>query len=162
MIGYNGWFYHFLDMKTGLRHLAFNTELSSIDTALLLAGILDAKQYFNGTNSERDRDSDPWRTRSSTGWIGTGWRGNECAFDGLEARLGFHSRPMDWLQRGDDPLLPGSGAATNPLPASAWDRGPAAINGPPIMVQSLVPFAPCSVTSIPTAGSIFAISRTLT
>ncbi len=44
-IGYKGLFYHFLDMNSGLR--TWNCELSSIDTALLLAGILYAKQYFN-------------------------------------------------------------------------------------------------------------------
>ena len=41
-IGYNGWFYHFLDMNTATR--ASGSELSSIDTTLLLAGILYAKQ----------------------------------------------------------------------------------------------------------------------
>jgi len=48
-IGYRGWFYHFLDMNTALRA---NAELSSIDTALLLAGVLYAKQYFDGTNTD--------------------------------------------------------------------------------------------------------------
>src|SRR5258708_30597181 len=48
IIGYKGWFYHFLDMNTALR--AGSPELSSIDTALLLVGILSAKQYFDGTN----------------------------------------------------------------------------------------------------------------
>src|SRR6266436_5162459 len=50
IIGYNGWFYHFLDMKTGVR--SPNSELSSIDTTLLLAGMLYAKQYFDGTNAD--------------------------------------------------------------------------------------------------------------
>jgi hypothetical protein len=49
VIGYNGWFYHFLDMNAALRA---NSELSSIDTSLLLAGILYDKQYFNGTNAD--------------------------------------------------------------------------------------------------------------
>src|SRR5437588_1895561 len=40
IIGYQGWFYHFLDMNTALRA---GSELSSIDTALLLAGILYTK-----------------------------------------------------------------------------------------------------------------------
>ena len=48
-IGYNGWFYHFLDMNTATR--SGSSELSSIDTALLLGGVLYAKQYFNGTNA---------------------------------------------------------------------------------------------------------------
>src|SRR5713101_6049966 len=34
--GYKGFFYHFIDTHTGLR--AWNCELSTIDTALLLAG----------------------------------------------------------------------------------------------------------------------------
>ncbi len=43
--GYKGFFYHFLDMKTGER---FKTvELSTIDTALLLGGILSAQSYFD-------------------------------------------------------------------------------------------------------------------
>ncbi|MCK5161873.1 MAG: hypothetical protein KAQ99_09895, partial [Candidatus Aureabacteria bacterium] len=46
MAGYKGFFYHFLDMNTGLR--ALNSELSSIDTALLLAGALTAGRYFGG------------------------------------------------------------------------------------------------------------------
>ncbi len=45
MIGYKGFFYHFLDMTTALR--TWDSELSTIDTALLLAGILDAKQFFD-------------------------------------------------------------------------------------------------------------------
>src|ERR1041385_5114604 len=49
-IGYKGWFYHFLEMNTALR--SPSSELSSIDTALLLAGILHAKQYFDGTNTD--------------------------------------------------------------------------------------------------------------
>ena len=48
IIGYNGWFYHFLDMSSATR--SGTSELSSIDTALLLGGILYVKQYFNGTN----------------------------------------------------------------------------------------------------------------
>jgi hypothetical protein len=44
--GYRGFFYHFLDMDTGARH--GDTELSTIDTALLLAGVLAAQQYFDG------------------------------------------------------------------------------------------------------------------
>ncbi len=48
-IGNYGLFYHFLDMGTGTR--TGNSELSTIDTGLLLAGIIDAKQYFDGTDS---------------------------------------------------------------------------------------------------------------
>src|SRR5213083_1554517 len=47
--GYHGFFYHFLDMNTGKRFQ--QVELSTIDTALLLAGILTCQSYFDGTDA---------------------------------------------------------------------------------------------------------------
>ncbi len=41
----HGFFYHFIDMETGER--AWNCELSSIDTSLLLCGVLAVRQHFN-------------------------------------------------------------------------------------------------------------------
>src|SRR6185369_16417285 len=41
----HGWFYHWMDYKTGARR--WNSEISSIDSALLLAGILTARQCFS-------------------------------------------------------------------------------------------------------------------
>src|SRR2546426_1432676 len=49
-IGYKGLYYHFLDMSTALR--TWNSELSTIDTALLFAGVLDAKQYFSTSDPQ--------------------------------------------------------------------------------------------------------------
>jgi hypothetical protein len=46
--GYKGFYYHFLDMKTGKR--VWKSELSTIDTAILLAGILTARYYFTAEN----------------------------------------------------------------------------------------------------------------
>src|SRR5438045_6422259 len=46
--GYHGFFYHFLDMNTGKRYQT--VELSTIDTALLLAGVLTCQSYFDGTD----------------------------------------------------------------------------------------------------------------
>jgi len=43
--GHKGFFYHFIDMKTGLR--AWKSELSTVDTALLLGGMLHAQAYFD-------------------------------------------------------------------------------------------------------------------
>lgn len=51
--GYKGFYYHFLDMKTGRR--VWNSELSTVDTAFLLAGMLTAAAYFtNDTKDERE------------------------------------------------------------------------------------------------------------
>src|SRR5207302_4960295 len=43
--GHAGFFYHFLDMDRGLRYR--EVELSSVDTSLLLMGVLFAGQYFD-------------------------------------------------------------------------------------------------------------------
>ena len=42
--GYQGFYYHFLDMQTGRR--AWQCELSTVDSAFLLAGALTAGVYF--------------------------------------------------------------------------------------------------------------------
>jgi len=44
--GYKGFYYHFLDMETGKR--AWKSELSTVDTGILFAGILTARYYYNG------------------------------------------------------------------------------------------------------------------
>jgi hypothetical protein len=44
-----GFFYHFLDMRSGLRF--GTTELSTIDTALLMGGVLFAQQWFGGSEA---------------------------------------------------------------------------------------------------------------
>ena len=48
--GYQGFFYHFLDMQTGRR--AWDSELSTIDTTFLIAGALAAAAYFDGEAKE--------------------------------------------------------------------------------------------------------------
>ena len=45
--GYKGFYYHFLDMQTGAR--AWRCELSTVDSALLLGGMLTCAAYFTGS-----------------------------------------------------------------------------------------------------------------
>lgn len=49
-VGYKGFFYRYLDMKTGRRwgHI----ELSTVDTSLLLSGMLFCQSYFDQANAE--------------------------------------------------------------------------------------------------------------
>ena len=51
--GYRGFYYHFLDMETGARFQT--TELSTIDTTLLLAGALFCQSYFDGADPKEAR-----------------------------------------------------------------------------------------------------------
>jgi hypothetical protein len=48
--GYRGFFYHFLDLGTGRR--AHGCELSTMDTAILLAGALTAAAYFERADAD--------------------------------------------------------------------------------------------------------------
>jgi len=48
--GFHGFYYHFLDMKSGRR--AWQCELSTVDSAFLFAGALAAAAYFDGDASE--------------------------------------------------------------------------------------------------------------
>ena len=48
--GYKGFFYHFLDMRTG--HRFGQTELSTVDTALLIGGMLFAARWFDGDHAD--------------------------------------------------------------------------------------------------------------
>lgn len=53
--GYRGFFYHFLDPATGLRATAptfWDSELSTIDTGLLMMGVSFARTYFTKRNAE--------------------------------------------------------------------------------------------------------------
>jgi len=50
MAGYHGFFYHFLDMRTGERFE--DSELSTVDTAILVAGALFCQSYFDRPDPE--------------------------------------------------------------------------------------------------------------
>ena len=51
--GYRGFFYHFLRMDTGLRE--WRCELSSVDTGLLMMGILFARNYYDRENETEEQ-----------------------------------------------------------------------------------------------------------
>jgi hypothetical protein len=53
MTGHKGFFYHFLDMHSGKRFQQI--ELSTIDTGLLLAGVLSVQTYFDGASAQEAR-----------------------------------------------------------------------------------------------------------
>lgn len=49
--GFHGFFYHFLNMQTGKRQDRW-VELSSVDTTLLLGGVLFAQSYYDGHSAK--------------------------------------------------------------------------------------------------------------
>lgn len=81
-IGYKGFYYHFLDMKTGKR--AGKCEVSTIDTTYLIAGAIAAAIYFNrdtGEEQEIRSLADALYSRADWHWaqnggltVSHGWR----------------------------------------------------------------------------------------
>ncbi|HEX7117569.1 MAG TPA: glucoamylase family protein [Longimicrobiales bacterium] len=111
--GYQGFFYHFLDMRTG--HRFEQVELSTIDTALLMAGVLFCMEYFDGPDpveaeiraladslyrrvdwawmlNENGRISMGWRP--DRGFITYDWRGYNEAMVLLILALGSPTHPV--------------------------------------------------------------------
>jgi len=141
VIGYKGWFYHFLDMNTALR--AGGPELSSIDTALLLGGILYAKQYFDGTNAAETSIramADAIFNRVDWNWMA---QGTDAVAMGWQPTTGF-SGFGNWIGYNEGMIIYclGLGAATNPLPASAWTRWTSGYTWSTNYGQAFVPFPP--------------------
>jgi hypothetical protein len=81
----NGFFYHFLNETTGARF--GSSEVSSVDTAELMAGVLNAGQYWAGTALQTtatnlfNRVNWPWMLRSGGGHFYGAWT-PETGFSG--------------------------------------------------------------------------------
>jgi hypothetical protein len=123
--GYKGFFYHFLDMETGFRFE--RVELSTIDTALLLAGALVCRQYFDGDDAG-DREvralTDSIYARVDWQWardggvtVNMGWRPDPA---GNQNARGFNI--SNW--RGYDEAMIlyilALGSPTYPIDSAAW------------------------------------------
>ena len=116
--GYHGFFYHFLDMSSGLRYRT--TELSTIDTALLMAGVLVVQSYFNGSDPgevEVRRLADDLYRRVDWAWAADT---NGLVALGWTPETGFH--PMRWRGYNEAMILYvlGLGSPSSPLPDGAW------------------------------------------
>jgi hypothetical protein len=122
VIGYKGFFYHFLDMESGLRH--GRTELSTIDTALLTAGVLSAQTYFDeddpAENQIRDYADRIYR-RIEWPWAYSG-RHKPLLSMGWRPRKGF----TDGYWRGYNEAMIlyilALGSPTYPIDAQSWNK----------------------------------------
>jgi hypothetical protein len=119
--GYNGFYYHFLDMTTGRR--AGRCELSTVDTGFLLAGMLTVAGFFD-QDDELEREI---RDLTELLYQRVDWQwacnGGPTLTHGWKPESGF--LPYRW-QGYDEALLLyvlALGSPTHPLPAesySAW------------------------------------------
>ena len=137
--GHKGFFYHFLESDTGTRR--GKTELSTVDTALLLGGVLFAQSYFDRdtpveaeirdlaekiytrvdwTFVQRGNSTIPSANGGGPLAIAMGWypeRGDSGDF-------GTH----DWVGYNEGMLvyILAAGSPTHPISKEAWDKGWAA------------------------------------
>lgn len=119
--GYKGFYYHFLDMKTGVR--SSNSELSTVDTALLLGGVLHAQSYFDRADkgeAEIRRLADELYRRVDWNWAASARPpAVSLAWDPKEGLS-----PYDWRGYNEAMLVYvlGLGSPTHALPANAWQE----------------------------------------
>lgn len=116
--GYRGFYYHFLDMQTGRR--AWDSELSTIDSALLLAGALAAAAFFDG----EDEDERTIRVLADALYRRVDWQwaldGGLTLTHGWRPESGF--LPYRW-EGYDEALILyvlALGSSTHPIPAESY------------------------------------------
>ena len=111
----NGWFYHFVDQETGERR--WRSELSSIDTALLLGGVLTVKHCFKDdkeivalADKIYDRVDFKWMLNGDPFLLSHGWR----------PESGFI--PNRWHDYSEQMILYllAIGSPSHPIPARSW------------------------------------------
>jgi hypothetical protein len=117
--GYKGFYYHFLDMKTGRR--VWQCELSTIDTTILLVGALTAAAYFDGeTNDEREiRElADALYRRVDWQWA---QNGGATVTHGWKPERGFLKYRWEGYNEGLILYVLGLASPTHPLPLKSYE-----------------------------------------
>lgn len=111
----HGFFYHFVNFNTGERE--FHSEVSSIDTTILLCGVLTCRQFFDDPEIRKlaqqiyERVDWPWLLNDGASTLCHGWK-PETGF--LKSRWATYSEHM-MIE------LLAMGSPTHPVPSSVWD-----------------------------------------
>jgi len=138
--GYKGFFYHFLDMQTGFRFE--HVELSTIDTSLLIAGVLFCQSYFtgaDGTESAIRAYADSLYLRIDWAWavhtppvVSMGWHPED----------GFINSDWKGYDEGMIVYVLALGSPTHSIDPAAWTQWTATYNWATFYGQTHVNFAP--------------------
>ena len=112
---HRGFFYHFANINTGER--IWDSEVSSVDTAILLCGILTCRQHFQRSRHQRpghaifDRVDWTWLSED-TALLPHGWT----------PEFGFLPYKWDYYSELMMMYLLGMGSSSHPLPPADMDR----------------------------------------
>ncbi len=116
--GYKGFYYHFLSYGNGLRYR--KTELSTIDTGLLMAGILSCQSYFDGkvtTEAEIRALADSLYRRVDWEWA---MNGQNVMSMGYHPEEGFIKATWTGYNEAMVLLILALGSPTHPVGDSVW------------------------------------------
>lgn len=116
--GYKGFFYHFLDMQTGFRFK--EVELSTIDTTLLMAGILSCQTFFDLDN-ETEKEI---RSLSDSLFLAVDWawamNGKETMSMGWHPERGFIDASWRGYNEAMILYIMALGTTSHSIPQSSW------------------------------------------
>jgi hypothetical protein len=116
--GYRGFYYHFLDLATGRR--IWDCELSMIDTAILIAGVLSGGCYFSAADDDEREIREISRflyERIDWAWAA---RDKPVVSMGWKPEAGFISYSWEGYSEALLLYLLGLGSPTHPLPAESY------------------------------------------
>ena len=116
--GYKGFFYHFLDIETGRR--VWQCELSTIDSAILFAGMLTAATYFDhdtADEAEIRRLANLLYSRADWNWARNG---GPTVTHGWQPETGFLPYRYEGYDEGLLLYLLGLGSPSYPLPPESY------------------------------------------
>ena len=116
--GYNGFFYHFLDIETGRR--VWDCELSTIDSAFLFAGALTVAAYFDrdtAVEAEIRALANAIYERADWTWA---CNGGPTLTHGFRPESGFIPYRWEGYDEGLLLYILGLGSPTHPLPPESY------------------------------------------
>ena len=116
--GYKGFYYHFLDLESGRR--VWQCELSTIDSAFLLAGALAAEMYFDGPSAEEieiGTIAEELYDRADWQWA---QNGQPTVTHGWKPESGFLKFRWEGYDEALLLYILGLGSPTHPLPVESY------------------------------------------
>jgi len=111
---HRGFFYHWANVNTGER--TWDSEISSVDTAILLSGVLTCRQYFE--HSEINQLADEIFNRVDWTWLS---EDTALLTHGWTPEFGFLPYRWDYYSELMIVYLLGLGSSSHPLPVETWD-----------------------------------------
>ncbi len=118
--GHKGFFYHFLNLDDA--HRFKTVELSSIDTGLLMAGILSCMTYFDGANpqeKELRQLADQLYKRVDWQWM---MKSNGKMSMGWHPERGFIESEWRGYNEAMILIIMAMGSPTHPIASNAWSK----------------------------------------